>query len=102
MGKIESEEEVANVTYYTIKVTRDCSDTVHKKRYSEFLEFDKLVRSKSALREVLKAMPQLPNSGVFGVRHALGLRDFNKRRREGLQTYIDFLMDNLDIRQMKG
>jgi hypothetical protein len=101
-AKVESEEEVASVTYYTIKVTRDSSDIVHKKRYNDFLEFDKLVRSKSALREVLSAMPQLPNTGVFGVRHALGLGDFNKRRREGLQTYIDFLMDNLSIRQLEG
>jgi len=101
-AKIDKEEEVASVTYYTIKVTRDGSDTVHRKRYNDFLEFDKLIRSKSDLKEVLSGMPPLPTTGVFGVRHALGLVDFHKRRRDGLQKYIDFLMDRLNIRQLHG
>lgn len=101
-AQIESEDEVDKVTIYTIRVTRDSSDSVRKKKYNDFLEFDKLLRSKPDLREVLSAMPPLPKTGVLGVRHALGFKNYSKDRREGLQTYIDFLMDNLNIRQLEG
>merc|ERR1712025_756109 len=68
-AKIE-EVTAAGVTYYTIRLKTPCAETVHKKRYKDFLSYDKVLRSKASLREVL---PPLPDAGVFGIRHAFGI-----------------------------
>ncbi|CAK0868028.1 unnamed protein product, partial [Prorocentrum cordatum] len=82
---IVSSSKQNDTTFYHIKLSDpgDPRRRTFQKRYNDFKTFDKTVRDRNpGLDQVL---PQLPESGTFGVRHKLGLDDFERRRQDGLQ-----------------
>jgi len=89
-AKIEKDQD----DRYTIRVKIGAAETVLTRRFKDFQGFDKLLRSRSDVWRL--TLPQLPdNSGMLGIREALGLRNSSKERRDGLQKYLDFLVANL-------
>ncbi|CAK0905289.1 unnamed protein product, partial [Prorocentrum cordatum] len=81
-------------TFYHIELSDPADTRTFTKRYSDFRALDKRLRKTSPALH--RALPELPESGMFGLRHSLGLESFERRRREGLQAYLDVAAAELD------
>merc|ERR1712232_913237 len=92
-ARIEAVNDNNTVTWYTIRLKTRDRETIHSKRFKDFQNFDKFLRSKPTLARVL---PQLPDAGLFGLRHKLGIGDFNEKGKMGLQVFLNALMEHVD------
>lgn len=73
-------------TFYLLRVNDSDGERLFLKRYSDFQELDR------ALRVSVRnpgALPELPETGVFGVRHYMNIGDFNEKRKQRLQEYAN-------------
>jgi len=86
-AKIVAREEIGSVTWYTIKVRYDGIEKDCRKRYNDFVQFDKYLRTWfPCLKDML---PEIPSSGRVGLRHKLDLGTFNHRRQAGLERFLE-------------
>jgi hypothetical protein len=94
-----SHREVANVTWYAFSVKEPQGEVrYYMKRYNDFTRLDDALReARGATRRKLRldGLPDLPESGMFGLRQALNIGDFRSRRTEGLGKYAQDLGKNL-------
>lgn len=90
---IQSSEENDKITWYTLLV-RDVgkSQRTCRKRFNDFKEFDTRMRERSSVLD--KVIPALPPAGTLGIRHKLGVGDFNQKRQEGLEQWLQSLAKN--------
>lgn len=90
---IQSSEDKDKITWYTLEVREDGkSRRTSRKRFNDFKEFDARMREKSAVLD--KVIPALPPAGTLGIRHKLGVGDFNQKRQDGLETWLQSLAKN--------
>ncbi|CAK0865696.1 unnamed protein product [Prorocentrum cordatum] len=97
---IESTFIQNGTTFYRIRLFGSAGPVTYTKRYSDFRAFDETLRERSPALH--SAMPQLPEPGVFGLRHKLGASGFEQRRRDGLQAYLDAAAAWLDEATLRG
>jgi len=86
-AKIVSREEAGSVTWYTIEVRYDGTQRDCCKRYSDFVQFNKYLRTRLPCHK--DKLPELPSSGVVGLRHKLDLGTFNHRRQVSLEQFLE-------------
>lgn len=104
---IINSRDIEGTTYYLVRIqsiaegdSGRTDEQYLKKRYSDFQRLD------NALRKViaetpwgeaapLAFLPALPDSGVLGLRHKLGVGEFMTRRQEGLQKYLDYVLSQV-------
>mmetsp|Transcript_11287 Transcript_11287/g.20026 ORF Transcript_11287/g.20026 Transcript_11287/m.20026 type:complete len:476 (+) Transcript_11287:14-1441(+) len=75
------------VHYYQIKVRDDAKDWIVERRYSDFVALDNQLSISGGLER-----QALPEKGVFGIRHMLNWHDFNQKRLDSLQDYLQHLL----------
>eukprot|EP00929_Paragymnodinium_shiwhaense_P109139 TRINITY_DN7549_c0_g1_i1.p1 TRINITY_DN7549_c0_g1~~TRINITY_DN7549_c0_g1_i1.p1 ORF type:complete len:376 (+),score=40.80 TRINITY_DN7549_c0_g1_i1:131-1258(+) len=94
------------VTWYTIRVTETRRQWFVRKRYNDFKQFHaklknvssqshSLISGSSSSSALVPGVPPLPPTGLFGLRHRLNLFNFNKNRFNGLQAYLNMLVDRV-------
>lgn len=88
------------ITFYHIKLSDPAESRTFMKRYSDFKAFDRTLRKSQPALD--KTMPKLPKSGMFGLRHSLGLESFERKRKDGLQAYLDVAAAELDGATFRG
>eukprot|EP00930_Biecheleria_cincta_P010878 TRINITY_DN11324_c0_g1_i1.p1 TRINITY_DN11324_c0_g1~~TRINITY_DN11324_c0_g1_i1.p1 ORF type:complete len:908 (-),score=190.59 TRINITY_DN11324_c0_g1_i1:101-2824(-) len=80
-------------TYYTIQVVDGNEDSVHRKCYNDFQDWDKFLKQRSP--KLSGILPPLPDQGTVGVRALVGSTSFLDRRQHGLQRYLDVLAQHV-------
>lgn len=89
---IVSSREVDKVTWYLMKIEEGYETRLYMKRYSDFKKLDQQLRQEATPgRKLLN----LPTAGTFGIRHRFNLGDFNTKREQGLQRYLDQLLQQV-------
>mmetsp|Transcript_98140 Transcript_98140/g.246062 ORF Transcript_98140/g.246062 Transcript_98140/m.246062 type:complete len:314 (-) Transcript_98140:45-986(-) len=91
VANIVTRKEIDKLTWYSIEFKYDGVEKVCHKRYKDFVEFDRVMRQQYPA--LCSCLPQLPPSGVVGLRHKLDLGSFNHRRQIGLQQYLDLAIE---------
>lgn len=74
---------------YQIEVEQDRRRWTTTKRYTDFVEIDGIFGKELAEHCELN----LPSKGKFGLRHYLNIGRFNEQRREGLDQYLEVLVE---------
>lgn len=85
-------EDDNGVTWYTIRLdSKEQVRTFHQKRFNHFQHLH------GELKQVRLPfpLPELPSAGIFGFRHRMDFGDFNSKRQEGLQNFLDNLLGNV-------
>jgi len=90
-----SSRRVRGVTWYLFRVSDGGEEWHHLKRYSDFARLDRLLRAVAPRARPHATLPGLPEAGKVGLRHRLGCRDFDGRRRQDLQTYVKVLAEQV-------
>mmetsp|Transcript_89697 Transcript_89697/g.141638 ORF Transcript_89697/g.141638 Transcript_89697/m.141638 type:complete len:459 (+) Transcript_89697:47-1423(+) len=95
--EIISSEDKHGVTWYKMSVTEYGMARYIWKRYSDFCKLDESLTRERELRigagkEFQLVLGDIPDPGLFGFRHALGIGSFERQRQEALQEYISNLV----------
>mmetsp|Transcript_34186 Transcript_34186/g.97121 ORF Transcript_34186/g.97121 Transcript_34186/m.97121 type:complete len:248 (-) Transcript_34186:98-841(-) len=93
-AEVRSSRSVAGVTWYHISVFDGSRESHYEKRFRQFKAFDALMRRSAVLAKIV---PPLPSSGVLGLRHRLDISDFNDKRLDGLQVWLDAVCRNVKV-----
>jgi len=96
---IISTSEINGVMWYTIQVQEGDTQIYCVKRYTDFVILDRKLRAHVNERtwgEVharrVSFIPEMPEAGIFGFRHTFDVGDFNVKRQDGLQKYLDTIV----------
>jgi len=92
---IQSRQDIDGVTWYSIRVWDGTGGCLYHKRYNDFKEFDSRMRAEGSV--AAQILPELPSSGTLGLRHKFDVGDFNEKRQEGLQKWLDALTRNFKL-----
>mmetsp|Transcript_21099 Transcript_21099/g.45733 ORF Transcript_21099/g.45733 Transcript_21099/m.45733 type:complete len:361 (+) Transcript_21099:146-1228(+) len=83
---ILSSRKLDRVTWYLVRLQDNNDTRFFMRRYSDFRVLDRELRGNPRWQKLL---PPLPTRGRFGLRHLLDFGDFNEKRKQGLQRYLD-------------
>ncbi|CAK0892034.1 unnamed protein product, partial [Prorocentrum cordatum] len=88
--------DVEGTTWYLFRVAESDVDFFFLKRYSDFVSLDKALRASADHRRNAVRPQELPESGLFGLRHKLDLGGFNARRLQALRAYMETLLTQVN------
>jgi len=93
---IISTKRINRVTWYVIRVRQVGAEIYCMKRYNDFASLDMKLRAHAnemTWGQVhvwrVNSIPEMPEAGTFGFRQTFDVGDFNVKRLNGLQKYLD-------------
>jgi hypothetical protein len=83
-----SSREKSGRTWYLFRIYDNGEERLFLKRYSDFKRLHASLLDEASLSRRNRPVPELPESGLFGLRQKLDLGDFKARRQSALQRYV--------------
>lgn len=89
--KICGSKKDGDVMRYNLIVNENGRMWTVRKRYNEFVELDKELEAAG-----VDQREKLPEKGFMGLRKNLGISSFNEERQEGLELYMECLVERVE------
>jgi len=94
-ASIISSRDMQGTTWYLLRVRECGQERFFLKRYRDFAALDSALRARRWGSQDGHVLPRLPDRGLFGLRHALDIGNFNARRQQRLQEYVSVLVSQV-------